>query len=135
MRIPIINLVQKEQNPKGYKKLQLWYLYRQFFYGFPNFMPWKDICTVSKAAQLKFQELGNKDSLTNKYWTDQPKFDLGRKIFNLDHIYTGDMFRNNVNDLWLKNNNKIDPDELSKLILDNYKMAWILKTEDKRLPR
>ena len=133
--IPMVKVIYREEesDPKNFKRTQLWYIYRQYFYGFAKFINRKKLFDASISAQKKFEELEEGKEIVNEDWGDQPRFDPGRKIFNLDHIYTGSMFRNALKEL--DSLNKLNVSDIEALIQNNYRMAWILKEEEKRLPR
>lgn len=133
--IPIIELVykEKEQNFKKYKSTKLWFLYRHYFYGFEEFIDRKKMMYISEGAKKRYKELTDKEDLIIQEWKHQPKWDNRRQIFNYDHIFTGDMFRNSVDYLW--SNNILNLQSLTKLIQNNYRIAWILKTEEKKIPK
>ncbi|MGD1847886.1 MAG: hypothetical protein ACFB10_21030 [Salibacteraceae bacterium] len=133
--LPMVELLDREKkvNPKGYKKRQLWYLYRQYFYGFAEFIDREILFNASKKAQTEFEIQQPGRRLVNQDWKDQPQFDQGRKIFNLDHIYTGEMFRNAVDTLISED--ELSVEKIAMLIRNNYRMAWILKDEERRLHR
>jgi len=65
-------------------------------------------------------------------WDEQPKYDpLGRKTFHIEHIFTGEMFfqaLKSLNDV-----GELNEKTLLQFVLDNYRTAWILKEEDKKL--
>lgn len=122
--------IEKENNPKKYKQLHSWYLYRQSFYGFLDHMPAKNNF-ISQRAKEKYSE-DNKDSLREKTWIEQPEFDSQRKIFHLEHIYTGVMFRNAMKNM---KDSERTVETVTDLIKSNYRSAWILKEEDKLLPK
>ena len=83
----------------------------------------KPIVFVSEGALEKSKEI-NVD-LFNATWSDQTKFDKGRKIFHLEHKYTvSDM----INDM------TANPNQIEN-ILESYEVGWVLKEEDSRLKR
>jgi len=133
--IPVIelNLKEKEADKKNYKSRQIWYLYRQFFYGFSEFLEAEEIYWCSAGALKLYKSITGKKDLYLQTWKNQPKFDTGRKIFNLDHIYTGEMFRNDMEKLY--SSNSLNGESIEQIIRNNYRMCWILKEEEKRLPR
>jgi hypothetical protein len=49
----------------------------------------------------------------------------------LEHIYTGEMFRDTVEAL---SDAERTPQKIMQIIQDNYYVAWILKEENKTLP-
>lgn len=118
MRETILNLLAAEEagediEAKIFKKtlnctIRIWGDYQ-----YPTF--------ISEAAKVEADKLGI-DLFENR-WKDQPKFDLGRKIFHLEHKYP-------VNDMIL--DMKENPDNIES-IMDSYSMGWILKDEDRRL--
>ena len=132
--IPVINLVykEKEENTR-YKKTKLWFLYKHWFYGFEEFIDTSKLMYVSTAAKLEYKRLTNRNDLINQTWSEQPNWDADRSIFNFDHIFTGDMFVNMINDLWTSN--RLSTDNIINLLKHNYRVAWILKTEERKLPR
>lgn len=133
--LPMVKIIHREEenNPDIFKKSQLWYIYRQYFYGFAEFINREKLFNASICAQQEFEKIEPGKKIVNENWEHQPRFDRGRKMFNLDHIYTGSMFRNAIKKLdWL---DKLNVQEVENIIQKNYRMAWILKTEEKRLPR
>lgn len=109
-----------------------WYLYRQAFYGFANFI---DLTYFySERAQSIFNILcesqpGNtffNKTLDQITWEEQPIFDPGRKYLILEHMYTGTMFRRDVHNLFMNNNLTID--SVCSTILEKYKVCWIEKS-------
>ena len=129
----IADLCNKEKlkNPKSYKNLHSWYLYRQAFYGFIEYIDSKDYL-VSQRALEEYKKIDQFGDIKTRKWSEQPKFDKGRKIFHLEHIYTGDMFREALDSL---SENNRTAENIARIIRDNYRIAWILKKENKLLPR
>jgi hypothetical protein len=127
--IPIIKALRSEKarNRRGYKKLQLWYLYRQFFYGFKEFLDDATHCKVSRRAQEEYARGGQEGNLEDMTWNDQPRFDPGRETFLLEHTYTGDMFRADIDEL---DDNELTVDRIAGLVRAKYFVAWILREED-----
>ena len=134
--LSIATLCNKErlENPKPYKGLHIWYLYRQAFYGFAEFIDWKTACRASERALEKYREEDPSGDIRTQKWSDQPRFDNGRQKgkFHLEHVYTGDMFRGAIETLPEKERT---PQNITRLIQDNYCVAWILKKENALLPR
>jgi hypothetical protein len=122
---------EKSRNPKSYKHLHSWYLYRQAFYGFIEYIGSSDYL-VSQRALEEYKKNDHVGNIKNRKWSEQHKFDEGRKIFHLEHIYTGDMFREALDSL--SENNRTS-ENIAQIIQDNYRVAWILKEENKLLPR
>lgn len=133
--LPIINLClkEKEVNREAYKKSHLWYLYRQAFYGFGDFMDGQ-VAYVSTRAMEAYKKKDKDGDLRTRKWSEQPTFDSGRQggIFHLEHIYTGDMFRSAIEE---EAKGGLTAQKIVQLIKDNYRVAWILKSENKDLPR
>ncbi len=133
--IPVINLCLKEkkENLKLYKKSHLWYLYRQAFYGFGDFMDGQSAYRMSAGAAEEYKKIDPVGDLRMRKWSEQPTFDSGRQkgIFHLEHVYTGDMFRDAVEALA---EDGLTAQKLVQLIEKNYCVAWILKTENTHLP-
>jgi hypothetical protein len=135
--IPIINLCLKEIdiNKQGYKKTHLWYLYRQSFYGFTEFIDWKTRCKASVGADQVFTIKNPGNDIRNYKWPQQNDFDGKSRfkgIFLLEHIYTGIMFREAITKLPLE---EITIQKIRQIIDNNYFVAWILRDEDKKLGR
>jgi len=134
--LPIIKLCLREkvENQKSYKKLLIWYIYKQIFYSFIDFMDLRSICKVSSRAVTEYQKIDSSGDLRMRKWSEQPAFDKGRQkgIFHLEHVYTGDMFRRAVESLPKKD---LTTNKLVELVQKNYCVAWILKEENKHLPR
>ena len=139
--IPMVRLLLREEkeNPQTFKKTQLWYIYRQYFYGFAEFVERDRLFLVSENAQKEYGKrrlelnLDIPKDLVHMNWEHQLQFDKGRKVFNLDHVYTGGMFRDAVKKLDEKEN--LNVESITELVQENYRMAWILKEEEKQLPR
>lgn len=135
--IPIIKLcnLEKVKNKNGYKGTQLWYLYRQFYYGFGDFLDWESRCLVSDAAKTAYGRIAPGSDLRKKKWYEQSDFDKGHQngIFHLDHVFTGNMFRDAIDNI---PPNDLSVEGIKKIIEDNYYVAWILKKpENKNLGR
>lgn len=133
--IPIVDLAyrEKDHSPKNFKSTKLWFLYRHYFYGFEEFIDRDQLMYVSNDAKQEYEKITNRDDLIQQEWKDQPKWDKGRKNFNYDHIFTGDMFREAVELLWLQKT--LNLENLVSLVKENYRIAWILKSEEKRIPK
>jgi len=130
--IPIVRILraEKQRNPRGYKRWHLWYLYRQSFYGFIEFLDPQSHRKVSRRAQEEFSALGIPGNLREKTWNDQPAFDPNRAIFHLEHTYTGDAFRRDIDGL---RDNEITVDRIVNLVQTKYFVAWILVEENNQL--
>ena len=92
------------------------------------------ICKVSSRAIIEYKKIDSGGDLRMRKWSEQPTFDKGRQkgIFHLEHVYTGDMFRNAVE---LLPDKDLTVHKLVELIQKNYCVAWILKEENKLLPK
>lgn len=135
--IPIILLVRKERerNPKRYKKTQLWYLYRQIYYGFGKngVLDWNKICFASVKAQNEYLKLNKGDDIRKRVWEEQSEFDGQLRHegkFLLEHVFTGDMFRKAVDNL---KDEELTISNIKEIIEDNYYVAWILREENRKL--
>jgi hypothetical protein len=80
---------------------------------------------ISKAAKAKAIEIGLE--LAALEWRQQPKFDIGRKIFHLDHCFDVKSMRERL--LTLPNPTPSDVERVITLT----QVAWILKSEDHKL--
>ena len=78
----------------------------------------------STAVKLKKEELGISDVTFT--WSNQTKYDPGRKVFHFEHF-------NTVKSIILKCLECKDAKELETVLEENIKIAWILKEEDRRL--
>lgn len=78
----------------------------------------------SKAAKNTADKLNV--NLPEMRWHDQSKFDAGRKIFHLEHVFPV----RHIRDLCLKAR---IADKISDALYAKTKVAWILKSEDKTL--
>lgn len=78
---------------------------------------------VSLAAAAEAERLGI--DLTRMGWHDQPRFDLGRRLFHWEHVHT----ISSIRALCLEASS---PGEVEEH-LDKVRVAWILKAEDRRL--
>lgn len=125
--------VEQMRNPKTFKSLHIWYLYRQAFYGFMDHLDWSKCCKVSERAQAEYQKTSNGEDIRLKKWADQPMFDEGRQRgkFHFEHVFTGSMFRDAVERL---NGAERTPEKVMQIIQENFCVAWILKEENKLLP-
>ena len=131
--LPIAKLCLKEKanNPISYKSSHLWYLYRQAFYGFADFISLSRYMASSRAF-AKYRKIDPSGNIRKRRWFEQPEFDKGRKKFHLEHIYTGDMFREAIE---LLPKNKRIVQGVRDIINREYCVAWILKEENKLLPK
>jgi hypothetical protein len=89
---------------------------------------------ASEKALENFKGISTGKDIWNLDWADQPHFDDGHQkgIFHLEHIYSGDMFRNAVEGI-LECKNRTA--RLAEIVQTNYRVAWILKSEDGILRR
>lgn len=111
------------------------YLYNQSFYGFAGFLDPLVSTGVSERAHEQYEIVRQRfpaaslpTDMREVTWDLQSKFDKGRKVFHLEHIYTGDMFRKAVKAISASQ-------ELAQFVRTNYRLAWILKAEDQDLNR
>ena len=109
------------------------YRFKQgFYYQLSRYIPQYHI--VSRSALKLSKELGFEDECWSMEWNDQPKYDpLGRKTFHIEHVFTGDMFFCALKSL--NESGELNEKTLLQFVLDNYRTAWILKTEDKKLAK
>ncbi len=140
--LPLIKHCCEESQKKDFQRDHLWYLYRQAFYGYGMFI---DKNLFSENARIKFNELYaeyfSKITSQNKIpklltieslkWTDQPLIDKNRKVLLFEHMYTGTMFREDLNQLF--NEEKLSVVEISKLIRSKYNICLITQDENKNL--
>ena len=76
---------------------------------------------LSVGARNEAKRLGI--SLNHKRWSEQPKFDAGRRIFHLEHKYpVSDM----IDDM-------IESDKSIATVFHEYQQGWILKQENAKL--
>jgi hypothetical protein len=139
---PIIEYCVKESQKKEIKKNHLWYQYRQIFYGFGMFFTGN---YYSQEAELKFKELYktyllkcleiNKEpvkiTIESFDWRTQPLIDEGRKDLLLEHMYSGTMFRSDIQNLF--NKGILSIEEIKKLVTSNYKVCLIARSENQKL--
>jgi hypothetical protein len=111
------------------------YLYNQSFYGFRGFLDPLLSTRVSERAHKQYRCIlqgrpagSLPTDMREVPWDLQPRFDKGRKMFHLEHIYTGDMFRKAAETI-------PNAQGLAELVRANYRVAWILKSEDQDLNR
>lgn len=123
---PLMAACLRKRKQSDFKKMHLWYLYRQAFYGLGECLQWNAICCLSTSAASEFSKLRPSEELRALRWSDQPSFDPGRKLFHLEHIYTGDMFRAAVESAAPT----IDAASFAELVTNNFAVAWILKSEN-----
>ncbi len=123
--MPLIKLALRDDADK-----QVHHLISRIFYGFEAFrMPtW---ILASQAALAAYAGLNQGTPLTQKRWAEQPAFDLGREVFHFEHICSGKMFERFAR----QNNHELTPDLICNWVRNNYRIAWILKRENKLLPR
>ena len=107
------------------------YRFKQgFYYQISRYLPQYHL--VSKSAFQLSKELGFENECWSMEWDDQPKYDpLGRKTFHIEHVFTGEMFFRALK--ILNESGDLNEKTLLKFVVDNYRTAWILKEEDKKL--
>ncbi|MBO90258.1 MAG: hypothetical protein CMP14_12115 [Rickettsiales bacterium] len=107
------------------------YRFKQgFYYQLSRYLSQNHL--VSRSALELSKELGFEDECWNMEWDEQPKYDpLGRKTFHIEHVYTGEMFFRALKSL--NEAGDLNEKTLLQFVLDNYRTAWILKEEDKKL--
>jgi hypothetical protein len=109
------------------------YRFKQgFYYQLSRYIPQYHL--VSRSALELSKELGFEDECWSMEWDYQPKYDpLGRKTFHIEHIFTGEMFFRALNNL--NESGELNEKTLLRFALDNYRTAWILKEEDRKLAK
>ena len=109
------------------------YRFKQgFYYQLSRYLPQYHL--VSQSALDLSKELGFEDECWSMEWDDQPKYDpLRRKTFHIEHIFTGEMFFRALK--ILNESGELNEKTLLRFIVDNYRTAWILKEEDKKLAK
>jgi hypothetical protein len=109
------------------------YRFKQgFYYQLSRYLPQYHL--VSRSALELSKELGFEDECWKMQWDDQPKYDpSGRKTFHIEHIFTGKMFFLALKSL--NDSGELNQETLLQFILANYRTAWILKEEDRRLTK
>ncbi|CTQ49021.1 hypothetical protein [Jannaschia donghaensis] len=119
---------------KWRKDRHCWYLYRQSFYGLFDYLGPLARVIASEAALVEFEKKGLNCDMRDMGWGDQPRFDNGRAkgTFHLEHVYTGHMFRQDVEKLLHETDRARS---LAEIVKQKYCVAWILKSEDKKLGR
>ena len=134
--LPMINLcmIERERNPSSYVKTQLWHLYEQAFYGFIEFVDWDSHCRVSSKALAHYRHTYPDGHLKKRKWFEQKEFNLGGRhsAYLLEHVYTGEMFRNAIDSL---GEHHRTVEHIVRLVQTEYCVAWILRQENGRLPR
>jgi len=127
-----LNEYSDERAPK-YIKVACKYRFKQgFYYQLSRYLLQYHL--VSRSALDLSKELGFEDECWNMQWDDQPKYDpAGRKTFHIEHVFTGEMFFRALKSL--NDSGELNQETLMKFILDNYRTAWILKEEDKKLAK
>jgi hypothetical protein len=126
--LPLIEYCKKEKSTNSHA----WYLYRQSFYGFIDFIDSNKRKKVSEQALSLYRKTNPKRALRKRLWKEQPTFDRGREKFHLEHIYSGDMFRKAISQL---PSGELTVTNIVKIVRENYCVAWITKEENRRLPR
>jgi hypothetical protein len=81
---------------------------------------------VSKAAQKEADRLG--ETISDKTWRHQPKFDPGRKVFHLEHVYP-------VSAIQKECELAQTEEAILGILKARLRIAWILKREDQELRR
>ncbi len=139
---PIIEYCAKESQKEKFEKDHVWYLNRQAFYGFGMFF---SKYYYSEKAEKAFKELYKKylnDCVANEKtpipltiekldWNTQKLIDKGRINLLFEHMYTGTMFRNDIQKLHFEG--KLTKEEVKKLVENKYKVCLITKDENKLL--
>jgi hypothetical protein len=139
---PIIEYCAKESQKENFEKDHVWYLNRQAFYGFGMFFT---KYYYSEKAKNKFLELhkeylndcaeNNKTpihlTIDSLDWNTQPLIDKGRINLIFEHMYTGTMFRNDIQKLHF--DGKLTKEDIKKLVGNKYKVCLITKEENKSL--
>ena len=136
-----------EIEPLGFTRNNhhLWYLYRQIYYGFGDYINLKYYYT-EKANDFflknidKFKKLGI-GSLAEARGNLQLKFDPNRELI-LEHMLPGDMFRKYLIERYKEHNQMISKEEVISFLKNNYKVCWVenkrkdgQKSENSILPR
>lgn len=127
---PIIEQVCKARAKKE-KGNHLTYLYRQVFYGFGEIVKERIFVSIEALVYFKTLNLRQQLMLHELDWACQPKYDSHREGLILEHIYTGGMFRNQMDDLF--NNGILTIENICQVLKENYCVAWILRDEDSKL--
>jgi hypothetical protein len=79
---------------------------------------------VSEAAQREAETLGV--DLCHKNWHDQPSFDRDRRTFHFEHVKP-------VKAVYDLCSEAKSPEEILEVLVQNMRVAWILKNEDDKL--
>lgn len=118
---------------------QMWYLYRQFFYGFgePGLSDFRCRVLCSKRARSIYRGLGGerilRKALEKLAWFEQAKVDEGRKRLIREHMYTGSEFRADISKLHA--DGALSVAAIERLVRKKYVIAWIAREEDAKLPK
>lgn len=135
--LPIIRFCSENKSTNRFRGNHIWYLYRQIYYGFSETVGSEFVCYCSESALEVYDHLKGKEitgkALRDLKWKEQPKVDPGRKELILEHMYTGDEFRNDVYESLAAN--ELNVDSVSELIRKNYSVCWITRMENKKLPK
>ncbi len=123
----------------------VWYLYRQIYYGFGDYILLKHYYT-EKAHHFynnnkkRFLELGI-DSLADTKNVHQLKFDPNRELI-FEHMLPGDMFRQYLVERYITDKKMITQEEVVSFLEKYYKVCWVEnkradseKSENSHLPK
>lgn len=131
--LALADLCKREQKDGAPNKaLHSWYLYRQAFYGFHDYLKLANRDLASQRANKRFGELLPGRDIRDLVWSDQPSFDPKRREFHCEHVYSGNMFRNHVDQI-INTSERVE--KLANIVQENFRIAWILKEEDRKLKR
>ena len=122
---------------------QIWYLYRQIYYGFGDYIKLKYYYTEKalkfyKNNKAKFLDV---KSLADARRNQQLKFDPARELI-LEHMLPGDMFRQYLVERYIADKKMLSIKEVVKFLEKYYKVCWVenkrqdgRKSENSILPR
>jgi hypothetical protein len=122
-----------DQLAPKYVRVACKYRFKQgFYYQLSRYLPQYHL--VSSAALKLSKELGFEEKCWDIQWDDQPKYDpKGRKTFHIEHVFTGEMFFRAL--MQMNDSGKLNEKTLLRFVLENYRTAWILKEEDRKLAK
>ena len=129
---PILKEAHKNRKTKPITKSPLNYIATTIFYGLLEIDEFNSNVQVSKMAQEVYNNIENNDKpdLRNLQWIDQSKYDPKRELFILEHIYTGKMFKNALDNIIEE---ELTEEKVIEIIRKNYQAAWITRGENKDL--
>jgi hypothetical protein len=126
---------QKVYPENGYKNNNLWYIYRQIFYGLSSCLNKEDRVFYSPDIEDFLKSGKSFNDLINVNWGNRKGILEDYTKVHLEHIYTGSMFRDAVFEIF-DSPMKDDEEAIEKiieLVNKNFYSAWITKIQNSKL--